>query len=57
VEILETRVDPNAPTFQENAAQQAALVAELRERLAVVKQGGGEEAVQKHRSRGKIIYI
>jgi len=53
VEILETRVDPNAPAFKENAAHHAALVAELRERLAEAKQGGGEEAVARHRARGK----
>src|SRR5437879_2487456 len=31
-----------------------ALVAELRERMGVVAQGGGEKAVERHRSRGKL---
>src|SRR5687768_2695033 len=31
-----------------------ALVAELRERTAVVASGGGEKAVERHRSRGKL---
>src|SRR2546421_411185 len=30
------------------------LVAELRERTALVAQGGGEKAVERHRSRGKL---
>src|SRR5438128_10938028 len=32
----------------------AALVAELRERTAQVAAGGGEKAVERHRSRGKL---
>jgi 3-methylcrotonyl-CoA carboxylase beta subunit/propionyl-CoA carboxylase len=55
VETLETRVDANSPHFKENAAHYAALVAELRERLATVQQGGGEEAVKRHRARGKML--
>src|SRR5688500_1163199 len=31
-----------------------ALVAELRERTALVSRGGGERAVERHRSRGKL---
>jgi len=55
VEILATRIDTNAPHYRENAAHYRALVAELRERLAAVKQGGGEEAIQKHKGRGKML--
>lgn len=55
VEPLETRVDTNAPHFQENAAYHRALAEELRLRLAEVKRGGGEEAVAKHRARGKML--
>jgi 3-methylcrotonyl-CoA carboxylase beta subunit/propionyl-CoA carboxylase len=55
VEILETRADTNSPHFKENAAHHAALVAALRERLATVKQGGGEESVRRHRARNKML--
>ncbi|HXG24184.1 MAG TPA: carboxyl transferase domain-containing protein [Chthonomonadales bacterium] len=55
VEPLKTRVDTNAPHFQENAAYHRALAEELRVRLAEVKGGGGEEAVSKHRARGKML--
>lgn len=52
---LETHIDPDTPQFQENAAYHRALVAELRERIQLVHQGGGADAVQKHRARGKML--
>jgi acetyl-CoA carboxylase carboxyltransferase component len=54
VAILETRVDRNAPEFAANHARMEALVGELRERLATVAEGGGPEATERHRSRGKL---
>jgi acetyl-CoA carboxylase carboxyltransferase component len=39
---------------EENAAAMQALVAELRERLAKVRLGGGERSVERHHSRGKL---
>jgi acetyl-CoA carboxylase carboxyltransferase component len=54
VAILETRVDGSAPEFAANRARMEALVAELRERLARVAEGGGPEATERHRSRGKL---
>lgn len=54
MEPLESRVDVNAPAYQQNQTHHNALVAELRERIASVKQGGGPEALAKHRSRGKL---
>ncbi len=50
---LETKIDSDAPAFRENGAHYRALVAELRERSARVREGGGTEAVAKHRARGK----
>ncbi len=41
-------------TFELRRASMAALVAELRERTALVAAGGGEKAVERHRSRGKL---
>lgn len=55
MEILETRVDTNAPHFRENAEHHRALAAGLRDRMARVKQGGDEDAVAKHRKRGKML--
>jgi acetyl-CoA carboxylase carboxyltransferase component len=54
VSILETRVDLSAAEFAANRARMEDLVAELRERLAEVAQGGGPEATERHRSRGKL---
>src|SRR5580698_11046365 len=51
--VLESRLlrDEN---FDRNAGRMSALVGELRTHLAAVRGGGGEEAVAKHRSRGKL---
>src|SRR5262245_55222483 len=53
--ILDSRADREAPAFAENRGRMEALVAELRERSAQVEQGGGPEAIEKHRSRGKLL--
>jgi len=41
-------------TFELRRASLEALVAELRERTALIAAGGGEKAVERHRSRGKL---
>ena len=41
-------------TFTRRAERMEALVGELRERTALVARGGGEKAVERHRSRGKL---
>jgi len=41
-------------TFERRRASMEALVAELRERTALAASGGGEKAVERHRSRGKM---
>ena len=40
--------------FERRRAHMEALVGELRERTALVARGGGEKAVERHRSRGKL---
>ena len=52
---LESRVDRNSPEYQENRAYFDALVAELRQRVEQVRQGGGERAIAKHRARHKLL--
>src|SRR5258708_290637 len=51
---LESRVDPSSEEFRHNHERRSALVAELRERPALVRQGGGEKYVQRHREQGKL---
>jgi acetyl-CoA carboxylase carboxyltransferase component len=53
--ILESRVDRSAPEFTANRERMEALVAELRERSAHVAAGGGREAIERHRGRGKLL--
>jgi acetyl-CoA carboxylase carboxyltransferase component len=53
--ILETRVDRSGPDFAANRARMEELVAELRGRTAEVAEGGGKEAIERHRSRGKLL--
>jgi acetyl-CoA carboxylase carboxyltransferase component len=55
VAILETRVERGSAEFAANRARMEELVAELRERTAKVAEGGGAEAVERHRSRGKML--
>jgi acetyl-CoA carboxylase carboxyltransferase component len=53
--ILETRVERGTDTGDANRARMEELVTELRERTASVAEGGGPEAVERHRSRGKLL--
>ena len=47
---------PNAdPNFADNQARMGALVRELKERLSETRQGGGRQAIDLHRSRGKLL--
>jgi acetyl-CoA carboxylase carboxyltransferase component len=51
---LESHVDPSSEEFGRNRERMAGLVAELRERTAAVRLGGGEKYVQRHREQGKL---
>jgi acetyl-CoA carboxylase carboxyltransferase component len=51
--VLSSHVEASG-AFDERRARMEALVAELRERSAQVARGGGERALEKHRSRGKL---
>ena len=53
--VLESSVSTRSPEFKENQAAMAALVAELRDKVDAVKQGGGEAARDKHLKRGKLL--
>ncbi len=53
--VIESRVDRKSPAFQENQAYIETLVTELRARIEQVKQGGGEAAIARHRSRDKLL--
>ena len=51
--VLSSQVDASE-AFDERRSRMEALVSELRERSGLVARGGGEKALEKHRSRGKL---
>ncbi len=51
---LTSQVDSGSAEFALRRERMEALVAELRERTALVARGGGERALERHRSRGKL---
>ena len=52
---IETRLSTRDPTFARNRDAMRALVADLRERIAAIEQGGGEAARARHVARGKLL--
>ena len=54
MEFLESHLDVQSAEFQANAAHHRALAAELRDRMAAIKLGGGPELVKRHVARGKL---
>src|SRR5215472_19200052 len=53
--VLSTSIDRRLPAFEANAAAMRALVADLREKVAVICEGGGAEARRRHLGRGKLL--
>jgi acetyl-CoA carboxylase carboxyltransferase component len=54
VAVLTSQLDREAEEFARRRERMEELVAELRERTAQVARGGGEKAMERHRSRGKL---
>jgi 3-methylcrotonyl-CoA carboxylase beta subunit len=52
--VLATNVDRGSADFKENKKLLSTQVEEWRKRVALVKAGGGAEAAQKHKARGKM---
>jgi acetyl-CoA carboxylase carboxyltransferase component len=52
--VLETRLDRRSGRYRQNFERLSNLAGELREALLRVREGGGPEAVAKHRKRGKL---
>jgi acetyl-CoA carboxylase carboxyltransferase component len=51
---IPSRTDTASPDFAANATQMRELVADLRKRLERVREGGGAQALAKHRARNKL---
>jgi acetyl-CoA carboxylase carboxyltransferase component len=54
VAVLTSQLDREAEEFARRRERMEELVAELYERTAEVARGGGEKAMERHRSRGKL---
>ena len=54
MDTLESHIDPGSETFRVNKARMDQLVAELRERQAIVREGGGPKYIERHRAQGKL---
>ncbi len=52
--VLASAVERDSDVFARRRQRMEELVVELRERTAAVSQGGGEKALERHRSRGKL---
>src|SRR5262249_18743001 len=53
--VLKAAVDPRSPVFQANAEAMRGLVADLRQRVATIREGGGVAARERHVARGKLL--
>jgi acetyl-CoA carboxylase carboxyltransferase component len=54
MDVLDTHIQPDSQQFADNRAAMTALVAQLRERLARVREGGGPKYLDRHRAQGKL---
>src|SRR2546423_10908590 len=52
--VLSSQVERGSDDYSRRRERMEALVAELEERTALVARGGGERALERHRSRGKL---
>ncbi|MBI1849497.1 MAG: methylcrotonoyl-CoA carboxylase [Planctomycetes bacterium] len=54
MDLLTSSIDTSGVAFRENAVHTETLLADLRSKLAVVKEGGGAAVVERHVKRGKL---
>jgi acetyl-CoA carboxylase carboxyltransferase component len=54
MDVINTAISTTDATFAENKAHMEAMVADLKARVATVKQGGGPALIEKHTRRGKL---
>ncbi|HSD59367.1 MAG TPA: carboxyl transferase domain-containing protein [Burkholderiales bacterium] len=53
--VIQSRLDPRSAEFRANADAMGELAADLRQKVELVKQGGGEVARRRHEERGKLL--
>jgi 3-methylcrotonyl-CoA carboxylase beta subunit len=55
VPVIRSALDTRSAAFRANAERMRALVADLREKVETIRQGGGAAAREKHAARGKLL--
>ncbi|RLF31466.1 MAG: methylcrotonoyl-CoA carboxylase, partial [Thermoplasmata archaeon] len=55
MEALESNIDTSNKEFKENYKHYETLVNDLKEKIALVQKGGGEEKIKIHKSRNKML--
>ncbi|MFI4924921.1 MAG: carboxyl transferase domain-containing protein, partial [Vicinamibacteria bacterium] len=53
--VLDSTLDVRDPVFAKNRDAMSALVADLREKVATIEEGGGETSNARHVARGKLL--
>ncbi|HZI84697.1 MAG TPA: carboxyl transferase domain-containing protein, partial [Casimicrobiaceae bacterium] len=53
--VIESKLDPRDAAFVQNRDALAALVADLKAKIAAIELGGGESARARHAGRGKLL--
>lgn len=53
--LIKTKINSRSEEFKNNATAMQSLVDDLREKMSVIADGGGDERNQKHISRGKLL--
>jgi acetyl-CoA carboxylase carboxyltransferase component len=54
MDVIESQINIETDEFKANSAHNQMLVAQLRERLAIVRKGGGEQAQKRHIEQNKM---
>ena len=57
MEILSTSIDTSSSDYQQNSEHHKRLASELKERLARVREGGGEKYRKRHEEQGKLFKV
>lgn len=53
--ILQSKINPRSEEFQANQESMAKAVADLRDKVATIQQGGGPSYQERHIARGKLL--
>ena len=54
METISSSINTSSTEFKQNSEHHRSLANKLRERLALVRQGGGEKYRKRHESQGKL---